>query len=101
MHQIQRKFMVGQKKRQGRRGSEKTKGEGRKEKSEWRGEVELLEKDRGGKRSEKARRNGARNGTKQKEPVTHTEKHALLCCEKCSQTPFLTSKKPQGLVKVR
>lgn len=48
---------------------------------------------------EEARRNGARNGTKQKEMVTHMEKHALPCCEKCRQTPFLTSKKPRGLAK--
>lgn len=48
----------------------------------------------------KTRRNGVRNGTKQKETVAHMEKHALPCCEKCSKTPRLTSKKPQGLAKV-
>lgn len=40
--------------------------------------VELLKrKDREGEME--AKRNGARNGTKQKETVTHMEKHAPQC----------------------
>lgn len=37
---------------------------------------------------------------KTKETVTRMKEHAPPRCEKCSQTPFWTSKKPQGLAKV-
>ncbi|TKS71407.1 hypothetical protein D9C73_005142 [Collichthys lucidus] len=71
-----------------------------------RGKVELLEekqREGGG-----GRRGGGEMGRemapKQKETVAHAlkkkKKHALPRCEKCSQTPFLTSKKPQGLARV-